>query len=190
MFPLKKREITGYTFGQVTSYSNFHLGVDYGVEGLQVFAPFDGKITFAGSGQEGGNTLWLKPDGQDVVIRFLHLDKFVVHQGDIVKEGQILGITGNTGHSDAGHLHLDISKHAVNIYNVKNFINPEQFVWEKGTMKIYQDKRTNPPTIVAGFLVDQPSDLKWITQQCGLLLPLKPDGSVDFDKVTYDGTIS
>lgn len=60
----------------------------------------------------------------------------------------------------------------------------------KDKMKIYKDIRTNPATIVAGFEIDSPENLKWITQQSGLLLPLKPDGTVDFDKVTYDGQIS
>lgn len=143
MFPLKTRQITGYKFGQPTFYSNFHLGTDYGKEGLEVYAPFDGLITFRGVGVEGGNTLWLKPQNLDVVMRFLHLSQFLVQQGQSVKEGQIIAITGNTGHSTAGHLHLDVSKHKVDINNTKNFIDPEKFDWVgKDTMVLVENNGT------------------------------------------------
>lgn len=56
-------------------------------------------------------------------------------------------------------------------------------------MKLYKDSRTNPATIIAGFQIDTEPNLRWISQQSGLLLPLKADGTVDFEKVTYDGEI-
>jgi len=129
MFPLKERKITGYKFGVPTFYSKFHLGVDYGKEGMDVFAPFDGTVVLATYGQEGGNTLWFKPDNRDVIIRFLHLSQFIVYTGKVA-EGIRIAVTGNTGHSTLGHLHLDISRKKVDINNPKNFIDPEKYDWK------------------------------------------------------------
>jgi murein DD-endopeptidase MepM/ murein hydrolase activator NlpD len=138
MFPLLSRKIVGYSFLQPTFYGTKHLGTDYGNYGDKIFAPFDGKILLVTKAQQGGNTIWLKPKNLDVIIRFLHLDKFLCTQGDNVKEGDILGIVGFTGLVNppgvaGSHVHLDISKHQVNINNTSNFIDPEKFGW-KGIM--------------------------------------------------------
>ena len=131
MFPLKIRKIGGYTFGQRTWYTKHHLGVDYlAIKGTQLFAPFNGYIVSQTKGVQGGNTILFHPDGQDVVIRFMHLDKFVTNGGK-VKAGALIAFTGNTGALTTGaHLHLDISKHALNIYNFPNFLDPEKFDWK------------------------------------------------------------
>jgi murein DD-endopeptidase MepM/ murein hydrolase activator NlpD len=133
MFPLKERKIIGYKFGQKTSYSNFHLGVDYKANFVPLYAPFDGTITATLNGSEGGLTIWFHPDNDDVLVRFLHLSKILKHSGK-VKAGEQIGITGNSGHSDFAHLHLDISKHSLQLNNISNFIDPEKYAWEKGNM--------------------------------------------------------
>src|SRR6185369_6974849 len=130
MFPLKERIIGGYTFGEPTFYSKFHLGIDYKADKTPIYAPFDGTIIQtipASQAPQGGNTLWFKPDNQDVIIRFLHLKSFSA-KGHVT-EGQQIAVSDNTGISDKPHLHLDISKHAVNIYDKSNFIDPEKFNW-------------------------------------------------------------
>jgi hypothetical protein len=126
MFPLKKRLIGGYQFGQKTYYSNFHLGTDYYAKYVPLYAPFNGSIVHT-KGKEGGEMIYFKPDGQDVIIRFLHLDK--VYKTGKVKEGEEIAKTGNSGESSTPHLHLDISKHVININDPRNFINPERFDW-------------------------------------------------------------
>lgn len=181
MFPLRERKITGYTFGVPTFYSKFHLGTDYGTEGLEVFAPFDGKIIFRGYGQEGGNTLWLKPNNLDVVIRFLHLDKFLISPGQLVKEGQNIAITGNTGESTQGHLHLDISKHAVDINNTANFIDPEKFAWEGQSMNDYV-KTINLDGEIAGYVpLRNAQDIELFNKIFNKNLTQNPDGSIPTD---------
>lgn len=130
MFPLRERKIGGYKFGQATWYSKHHLGVDYVAQkGTELFAPFDGEVVKSFWGVQGGNTIWFKPNGQNVIIRFMHLsdmNKSLVH----VKSGQVLGHTGNTGSLTRGaHLHLDISKGTVNIWNFSNFLDPEKYDW-------------------------------------------------------------
>jgi murein DD-endopeptidase MepM/ murein hydrolase activator NlpD len=130
MFPLREKKIGGYLFGRKTWYSSRHLGVDYvAAKGTSLFAPFDGEIVKRFWGVQGGNTIWFKPDGQNVVIRFMHLSAF--NANGKVKSGQIIGYTGNTGSLTKGaHLHLDISKGTVNIWNFANFLDPEKYDWK------------------------------------------------------------
>ncbi|GEM_PF-6528071 len=145
MFPLKKRQIGGYTFGQPTFYSSFHLGTDYVADHDQLFAPFDGIVTTS-IGPQGGKTISFRPDGQDILIRFLHLGQFV--KAGHVAMGELIAITDNTGVSTGPHLHLDISKHNLDLNNINNFIDPEKFNWEGAPMnqaKVVKSK--NSPII-------------------------------------------
>jgi len=125
-----KRVATKYHFGERTFYSSRHLGQDYeAVKGTELYAPSDGEIVKAFWGVQGGNTIWFKPDRQNVIIRFMHL--LDINRGvKSVKEGQVIGHTGNTGSLTSGnHLHCDISKGTVNIWNFSNFLDPEKYNW-------------------------------------------------------------
>lgn len=127
MFPLSKKKIGGYKFGVPTFYSNFHLGVDYEANYVPLLAPFNGIIVKRVNGTQGGKTIWFRPDNNNVVMRFLHLSEYP--KEGRVKEGEKIGVTGNTGTSPIPHLHLDISKGDVNLNNTKNFIDPEKYNW-------------------------------------------------------------
>lgn len=131
MFPLAHRKHLTYVFGSKTSYANFHLGVDYDANYENVYAPFDGEVIKtipAKNAPQGGNTIWFKPDHDDVIIRFLHLSKFM--KSGRAKEGEVIAVSGNTGLSDYRHLHIDISKHSLQLNNIKNFIDPEKYDWD------------------------------------------------------------
>lgn len=134
MFPLKSRKIGGFTFRQPypASFGSLaghpHLGVDYSANYVDLFMPFTGKITIM-VGAQGGNTIWVYPDGQDIIIRLMHLSQMV--QAGNYKEGDKIGVTGNSGSATTSpHLHCDISKHALNINDINNFLDPEGFNWE------------------------------------------------------------
>ena len=139
MFVLRKKQIGGYEFGEKTTYSEHHLGTDYSADcGTDLFMPFNGKIKSL-YGKQGGNTVYAYPDGQDVVIRLMHLRSSVA-DGEY-KEGDVIGLTGNSGSLTTGcHLHLDISKNEVNINDFSNFINPEEFNWG-GNMNEEREKK-------------------------------------------------
>lgn len=128
MYPLSNwsKLKRGYIFGEPTTYSKHHLGLDLiAPKGTPVFAPFDGRTTKL-IGKQGGNTVWFYWD--DLIMRVMHLSEF----GKIgkVKEGDILGYVGSTGSLSTGnHAHLDISKNKVDIYNFANFKDPEKYEW-------------------------------------------------------------
>jgi hypothetical protein len=131
MFPLKNRKTCGYSYGQKTSYTSHHLGQDYtAATGTPLYAPFDGKIVKTMVGEQGGKTIWFKPENDNVIMRFMHLSQIGCNQGDLVFENKVIGLTGNTGSATTGaHLHLDISKNKVIIEDWTNFVDPEKYEW-------------------------------------------------------------
>ena len=129
MYPLKNWEKLkrGYKFKERTWYSKYHLGLDLIIpKGTPIFAPFNGRIRIM-TGIQGGKTIWFYWENK--IMRVLHLSKFG-KRGE-VKKGDIIGYVGNTGSLSKGdHAHIDISKNKVNIYDIKNFMDPEKFDWE------------------------------------------------------------
>jgi len=121
----------GYEFKEKTSYSAQHLGLDIMCPAwTPLYAPFDGTSTF-NPFNEGGNVIDFKANG--LVFRFMHLAR-VVKTGSC-KAGDIIGYTGNSGTLSTGaHLHVDISKSTVQIYNINNFLDPETFNWGEDEM--------------------------------------------------------
>ena len=86
----------------------FHRGLDIRVGmGTPLKASFTGVVTYASAKGGYGNLIELeRSDG--IRVRYAHLDKISVNKGDTVKEGQIIGATGNTGLSTGPHLHFEI----------------------------------------------------------------------------------
>lgn len=132
MFPLKKRIVGGYSFGQRTFYKTRHLGTDYRAKYEPLYAPFNGTIKRVW-GPQGGNQIHFWPENKekhgDVLMRFMHLSKYNRVNGK-VKKGDVIATTGNTGAlTKAPHLHLDISKGKLQLWNFANFIDPEKYNW-------------------------------------------------------------
>lgn len=112
----------GYKQGDKTFYSDFHLGVDIITKtGLKVYAPEAGTVT-TGTGKQGGKTVIL--NSGNFIYRFLHLDRF----GEVgrVKEGDVIGYTGNTGLSTTPHLHHDIWLDKINPNTREGIVDPEK----------------------------------------------------------------
>lgn len=86
-----------------------HLGcgADYRAYYAPLYAPFDAKI-FLFSETGGGDWIrFIRADGYRVETA--HLSKRLVTTGQTVKEGQHVGVTGNTGVITTGpHLHVQV----------------------------------------------------------------------------------
>ena len=135
----------------------YHAGIDirtYGKTGLEVYAIEDGYIERIKTDYKGyGNTIYLKlKDGNTAV--YAHLEKFypeldeivkilkkeydsssINHvfkkQEFIVKKGEIIGYTGDTGSISGPHLHFEIRNEKnininplINFYKIKDTIKP------------------------------------------------------------------
>lgn len=86
-----------------------HIGIDIASrEGSAVVAVEDAVVLYSGWIPEYGNTVILKHHN-NVITVYAHLSLTMVHRGDNVAAGRIIGLTGNTGeHSTGPHLHFEL----------------------------------------------------------------------------------
>lgn len=115
--PIDKVYITQYFGERPEVYKQFglkgHNGIDYRTKFWDsplgrryVVAPTGGQIIEVGDqGNKGyGKFIRIKHKGTSQSV-LGHLTKSYVKVGQIVKEGERVGLTGNTGFSSAPHLH-------------------------------------------------------------------------------------
>jgi murein DD-endopeptidase MepM/ murein hydrolase activator NlpD len=85
-----------------------HQGLDFRVPaGTQVAATNSGKVILARPLFFEGNCIVID-HGQGLLTLYLHLSKFLVNEGDEVKKGQQIGISGGSGRATGPHLHLAV----------------------------------------------------------------------------------
>ena len=88
--------------------------VDIGIPiGTPVHAAYDGKIAVATEvGYNGGYAKYIVIDSvvQGVAIRTIygHLSHVGVVPGQTVARGEVIGLSGSTGHSTGPHLHFEL----------------------------------------------------------------------------------
>ena len=86
--------------------SSPHLGLDFRVpSGTPVEAMNEGTVLLARPLYFEGNFVVLD-HGQGLLTLYLHLSEFKVKEGDQVKRGQIIGLSGGTGRATGPHLHV------------------------------------------------------------------------------------
>jgi murein DD-endopeptidase MepM/ murein hydrolase activator NlpD len=92
----------GYRWGRL------HAGEDFAVsEGTPLASMSTGVVVYAGAMSGYGNMVDVRYwDG--TVSRYGHMSKVSVKVGQSMAPGQIVGKSGNTGHSTGPHLHLEI----------------------------------------------------------------------------------
>lgn len=84
--------------------SGMHLGTDFAVPiGTPVKAPQDGIISR--TGEDNMNGIFVEINSGNTVHLLLHLSKSKVSPGENVRQGQVVALSGNTGHSTGPHLH-------------------------------------------------------------------------------------
>jgi murein DD-endopeptidase MepM/ murein hydrolase activator NlpD len=85
-----------------------HLGLDFRVpSGTAVAAMNDGTVLLARPLYFEGNFVVLD-HGQGLLTLYLHLSEFKVKEGDPVKRGQVIGLSGGTGRATGPHLHVAV----------------------------------------------------------------------------------
>jgi murein DD-endopeptidase MepM/ murein hydrolase activator NlpD len=107
-----------FCYRELYGKREFHDGVDWGVpEYIPVLAINSGIVQIAKHSDSAGNYVALKLDTQvhennrtqDIVVRYLHLSKYVVSPGQRVQQGEVIGYVGSTGRSTGAHLHMDVT---------------------------------------------------------------------------------
>ena len=90
--------------------SAFHTGIDFrGNRGEKIRATADGVVKKAFRNGGYGNYV-LIDHGNGYTSSFSHMQKYLVHKGDKVKRGQVIGLIGNTGRSTGTHLHYEVAR--------------------------------------------------------------------------------
>ncbi len=93
----------------------FHTGLDFcGGEGLQIFAPAPGRVVFAAPLSVRGNATIID-HGWGVYSGIWHQSEILVNVGDIVEQGQVIGLVGGTGRVTGAHLHWEVWVNGVQV---------------------------------------------------------------------------
>ena len=86
----------------------WHNGIDLrAVVGTPVFAVADGVVRVSKNNPTGYG-LYIVVDHNKWGSLYAHLSKLLVTENTIVKAGDLIGLSGNTGNSEAAHLHFEI----------------------------------------------------------------------------------
>ena len=126
------------------SKQQMHKGIDIRTNHEAVLATENGGKVVAvnqNTNTTGGKSVtveYSRADGSKVQTTYMHLDSIAVKQGDAVKAGQQLGISGNTGTRTTGeHLHFGVKTIAAD--GTKRDIDPAVYLAEiaqKGNIQL------------------------------------------------------
>jgi murein DD-endopeptidase MepM/ murein hydrolase activator NlpD len=98
--------------GQVTSgfgrrWGRLHAGIDIAApRGTPIRAARAGRVVFSGWMGGYGNAIIINHGGGMATL-YGHQSRRAAKVGDVVKQGQIIGYVGSTGHSTGNHLHFE-----------------------------------------------------------------------------------
>jgi murein DD-endopeptidase MepM/ murein hydrolase activator NlpD len=131
--PVKKYKLSA-SFAQAGGmWQSTHSGQDFAVSsGTAVYAAHGGTVVKAGGNGAGdgaayGNAIVIKHGGK-TYSQYAHLSRIDVKVGQVVKTGQRIALSGNTGNSSGPHLHFEIRTTA----NYGSAIDPVAFLRSKG----------------------------------------------------------
>ncbi len=111
----------GWRIHPITHKQEYHEGLDIAIwYNTPVLATADGVVKYAGWSSGYGYLIKLK-HGCDYSTYYAHLNKFEVKEGQKVKRGQVIGLSGNSGRSTGPHLHYE-----VRVNNIPQ--NPREYI--------------------------------------------------------------
>lgn len=99
----------------VTQKTTFHQGIDIALDtGTPVVAVQEGEVEQAEYYGGYGNCVMIKHSNGDVSV-YGHLDNITVKRYQVIKQGVLIGYSGNTGMVIDNQLHFEIRKNGQNI---------------------------------------------------------------------------
>ncbi len=108
-YPLRNIVVTspyGYRRDPFTGKRTFHNGIDLRANYEPVYSILPGEVVKVSRNKRAG--IYITVKSGNFLISYCHLSSVSVQKGDHLNAGQTLGISGNTGHSTAPHLHITI----------------------------------------------------------------------------------
>ncbi len=137
-----------YTSGFGVRYDPFnggaamHAGLDMaGAMGEPIYAAASGTVVTAGHSNGYGNLVELD-HGRGLATRYGHLSKILVHNGEQVKQGEMIARMGSTGRSTGTHLHFEVRVDG-------RAVNPRPYLDASSFMLTAQSHISGPPSDAA-----------------------------------------
>jgi murein DD-endopeptidase MepM/ murein hydrolase activator NlpD len=124
----------GWRSDPIDRQIRFHHGVDLAASsGTPIRAIQAGQVVYSGKMGNYGNTVIVEHQNGYRSL-YAHALENHVQAGDVVSEGQILGLVGNTGRSTGSHLHFELQKdgtkinplNSIGISQLKGLISSEK----------------------------------------------------------------
>ena len=142
VLPIPREKIIRVVSSSITHIGNLCNAIDFLVpEGTEVYSAADGIVTtlkddsniggFDPKYWYEGNYIVIKHNSEFTGYEHFRYKGIIVNVGDAVKQGQLIGFSGNTGYSRGPHLHFEVMK----------FFGPgnEDYVTLKARFKDFDD---------------------------------------------------
>lgn len=120
----------GMRYHPILKIRRMHWGIDITApSGTPIYATADGTVSFNGRKGGFGKTCMID-HGYGYETQYGHMKTIMVRKGQKVKRGEIIGYVGNTGLSEAPHVHYEVMYNGQKVNPVNYFYNdftPEEF---------------------------------------------------------------
>lgn len=108
IYPLTSHTISSPFGNRTGTFAGFHGGCDFPApKGTPVYASADGIVITAGWKGTYGNCVMIKHSDTYTTL-YGHNSSFNVHEGDTVRQGDIIAYVGSTGRTSGPHCHFEI----------------------------------------------------------------------------------
>jgi murein DD-endopeptidase MepM/ murein hydrolase activator NlpD len=98
----------GWRSDPIAGVQAMHEGIDFIADpGTRVIAAAGGVVLSAEVHPQYGNLIEID-HGNDFVTRYAHLSRMLVKPGQVIRRGQEIAASGNTGRSTGPHLHFEV----------------------------------------------------------------------------------
>jgi len=122
----------GWRTDPFTKARKMHRGMDFSAKkGTPIYATGDGKVTRADNNSSGFGKHVRIDHGYGYLTIYAHMSEYNVKRYQKVKRGDLIGFVGNTGRSEAPHVHYEVWKD-------KDRINPINFYYGSLSAKEFE----------------------------------------------------
>ncbi len=117
----------GMRFHPILHMRLMHEGIDIVADvGTHVHVTGDGVVSYVGQRGGYGNVVEID-HGFGYSTVYGHLEKALVREGQRVKRGQVIALSGDTGLSTGPHLHYEVIKNGVHVNPAAYFFNGREY---------------------------------------------------------------
>lgn len=118
VIPLKNARITsrfGYRTNPVSGNYGFHTGLDLAAEeGTPIAASFYGEVVKTGESDVWGKYVLMR-HSESFETYYCHMSEIYVNEGDVIRQGETIGLVGSTGWSTGPHLHFEVRINGIRV---------------------------------------------------------------------------